>query len=232
MSMYPDESIQDSPSEKRRKIYARLFWVFVVTTLVLASAALYVNFNSLSLPGKGATSEPISSANPSASPSASAASSAVIDYCNSVIETMPGDLEIVLSWGWEIDCVESGDPLLGEHGELFTYGYADELAKRIAIEASEVTAATIAHEAAHVIDYEQLVQSDMELIVAKYEAETWDEDSDYFKRPSEMFAEGRSRCLGYGSDSDFGVMSCEDIDSLIGGTAKAEEIISMANPKS
>ena len=66
-----------------------------------------------------------------------------MDYCNSVLETMPGDLEIVLSWGWEIECVEpGGDPLLGDNGtldEFYTAGYADALEERIAIDASAVT---------------------------------------------------------------------------------------------
>jgi hypothetical protein len=229
MSMYPDESIQDSQADKRLKIYARLFWVFLVTTLVLA-ATLLLNLDVLSLPGQDASPEPISSSSPSASPTESTSSSAVMDYCNSVVETMPGDLEVVLSWGWEVDCVESGDPLLGEQGELYTYGYADELAKRIAIDASEVTASTIAHEAAHAIDYEQLFQSDRDAIASKYGADSWGEGSDYFNIPSEMFAEGRARCLGYESYIEFGEMSCEDIDSLIAGTQKADQIYSTENP--
>jgi len=228
--MYPDESIQDSPAEKRRKIYAKLFWVFVVTTLLLALASLYINFYPTSLPGNDATTEPISSLSPSPSPTKTTSSSAVMDYCNSVVETMPGDLEVVLSWGWEVDCVESGDPLLGEQGELYTYGYADELAKRIALDASEVTASTIAHEAAHAIDYEQLFQSDRDAIASKYGADSWGEGSDYFNIPSEMFAEGRARCLGYESYKEFGEMSCEDIDSLIAGTQKVDQIYSTENP--
>ena len=232
MSMYPDESIKDSPSEKRRKIYARLFWVFIFSTLLLAAAALYVNFNGVSVKSNDSPIGITSTAIPSASPSISAVSSAIVDNCNAVVETMPGDLEIVLSWGWEIKCFEEGaDPDLGESGkedDLYTFGYADPQTKLIAIDAPEVTAETIAHEAAHVIDYEQLVLADKDAIAAKYGATDWNDESDYFNRPSEMFAEARMRCLGYEHDPDFGLMSCEDVERLIAGTEQADDINRLA----
>jgi hypothetical protein len=239
MSMYPDESIKDSPSEKRRKIYARLFWVFLATTLLLAASSIYLNFSSFaSLQSNDAPSEPTQSATPSPNPSSTGitSNSAAVEKCNSVVEAMPGDLEIVLSWGWEIECVESGkDPDLGENGLLegsYTVGYADSSSKRIAIDAPEVTAAIIAHEAAHALDVEQLAQADRVAMAAKYGATDWDEVTDYFNRPSEMFAEARMRCLGYDHDPDYGVMSCEDVDILIAGTEQADLINKMANSNS
>ena len=236
MSMYPDESIKDSPSERRRKIFARLFWVFIVSTLLLASAALYVNFNSISIQNTDSPVEITSTSSPSASPSVSAVSSEVVEKCNTVVETMPGDLEFVLSLGWEIECVESGkDPMLGENGVLeilYTAGYADPSTKTIAIDAPEVNSALIAHEAAHALDFEQLVQADRIAMAAKYGATDWDLESDYFKRPSEMFAEARMRCLGYEHDPEYELMSCDDVDSLIAGTEQAEQINEMANSKS
>ena len=238
MSMYPDESLQDSPAEKRRKIYARLFWVFLATTLLLAGSSLYINFNSLSQPDSVSTSEPVSpaSSSPSSSPTETTSSSAEVEKCNSVVETMPGDLEYVLTLGWEIVCIEEGaDPDLGDKGtsdDLYTFGYADPQTKTIAIDAPEVTAETIAHEAAHVIDFEQLLQADIDAFAAEYGAKSWDEGIDYWNTPAEMFAEGRTRCLGYDADPDFGVMSCEQIDSLIASTPQADKINEMANSKS
>lgn len=224
--MYPVESYQDSPADRQRKILAKLFWLFVATTLLLATTALYVNLYS----ARSSISDalPMPKPSPSASTSVATGSSSDISLCNSVVATNPGDLKIVLSWGWEIDCVASGDPLLGEHGDLYTYGYADEFEKRIVIDAPEVTASTIAHEAAHVIDYEQLVDSERSLMAAKYGMNSWGEGSDYFKQPAEMFAESRARCLGYRSDSEILVMSCDDVDKLIGSTDLADQINSMA----
>lgn len=234
--MYPDESIKDSAVEKRRKIYARLFWVFLITTLLLAASSIYLNlFSSSSLLSEDAQTQPISSAGPtpSSSPTSTTSTSAEMEECNAVVETMPGDLEIVLSWGWEIECVESGkDPDLGENGlldGLYTAGYADSFEKRIAIDAPSVTAAIIAHEAAHALDSEQLVQADRIAMAAKYGADDWDLVSDYFNRPSEMFAESRIRCLGYEHDPEYGLMSCEDIDALVAGTVEAEKINEMVN---
>lgn len=156
-------------------------------------------------------------------------SSNIIEYCNSVVATQPGDVEMVLSWGWKIVCVQSGDPILFEHGDEYTLGYADPVSRQINIAAQEATEQTIAHEAAHVIEFEQLVQADMDAMAQKYGVQSWDEGDDYWNLPSEMFAEGRARCLGYGADEDFGVMSCDDIDSLISGTEKADQIIRMSN---
>jgi hypothetical protein len=233
--MYPDESIRDSPVENRRKIYARLFWIFLVTTLLLAASALYLNFNSLGQRDEVSTSEIVATPSPSSSPTDITSSSAEVEKCNSVVETMPGDLEYVLSLGWEIECIEEGaDPDLGDTGEsddLYTFGYADPQTQRIAIDASEVTAETIAHEAAHVIDFEKLVQSDRDSIAVKYGSTDWNYVSDYFNRPSEMFAEARVRCLGYEADPDFGVMSCEDVELLIAGTDQADKINEIAKSK-
>jgi hypothetical protein len=153
----------------------------------------------------------------------------IIEYCNDVVATQPGDVAIVLTWGWKIVCVQSGDPILFEHGDEYTLGYADPVEKVIAIAAEAATWQTVAHEAAHVIQFEQLVQADMDSMASKYGADSWDEDDDYWNTPSEMFAEGRARCLGYGADVDFGEMSCEDIDSLIAGTEMVDQIISLAN---
>ena len=152
----------------------------------------------------------------------------IIEYCNSVVATKPGDVEIVLSWGWEIVCVQSGDPILFEHGDEYTLGYADPVYRQINIAAEEATEQTIAHEAAHVIQFEQLVKADMDAMAEKYGADSWDEGDDYWNVPAEMFAEGRARCLGYGADEDFGEMSCEDIDSLIAGTEQSEQINTLA----
>ena len=236
MSMYPDESIKDSLAEKRRKIYAKLFWVFLVTTLLLAASSIYLNlYSSALMPSEDTQTQPTSSASPtpSISPTGSTATSAEVEKCNTVVETMPGDLEFVLSLGWEIECVESGkDPMLGENGvleNLYTAGYADPSTKTIAIDAPEVNAALIAHEAAHALDFEQLVQADRIAMAAKYGATDWDLESDYFNRPSEMFAEARMRCLGYEHDPEYGVMSCDDVNNLIAGTDQADEIIRMAN---
>ena len=66
--MYPDESIKDSPSERRRKIYARLFWVFVFLTLILAIAALYVQYSK----SASESSQSASSSNPTPTSSAEA----------------------------------------------------------------------------------------------------------------------------------------------------------------
>ena len=233
--MYPDESIKDSPAEKRRKIYARLFWVFLVTTLLLAASSLYLNYNSLAEPDSVSTSEPVSiaSPSPSSSPNDMTSISADVEKCNSVVQTMPGDLEYVLTLGWEIECIEEGaDPELGDNGkfdDLYTFGYADPKTKKIAIDAPEVTAQTIAHEAAHVIDFELFIQSEVDAMAEKYGSTDWYDASDYFKMPSEMFAEARTRCLGYDADSDFGVMSCEDVELLISGTDQADKINEMAN---
>lgn len=239
MSMYPDESTKDSPAEKHRKIYARLFWVFLGATLLLAASSIYLNFASFaSLQNNEAPDEPTQSASPSPSSSPTRVTSniAAVEECNSVVDTMPGDLEIVLSWGWEIECFESGkDPDLGENGLLegsYTVGYADSYTKRIAIDAPEVTAAIIAHEAAHALDVEQLVKSDKDKIAAKYGAKDWDDRSQYLNRPSEMFAEARMRCLGYEHDPDYGFMSCEDVEILIAGTEQANLINEMANSNS
>jgi hypothetical protein len=236
--MYPDESIKDSPAEKRRKLYARLFWVFLVTTLLLAASSLYLNFNSLAQPDSVSGSEPVSTASPSPSSTSTdiTSDSAEVEKCNSVVETMPGDLAYVLTLGWEIKCIEGGaDPDLGDNGlldELYTVGYADPAEKMIAIDAPEVTAAIIAHEAAHALDFEQLLQADIDAMAAEYGEKSWDEGSDYWNTPAEMFAEGRTRCLGYDADPDFANMSCEDVDSLIAGTAQAEKINEMANSNS
>jgi hypothetical protein len=231
--MYPDESIKDSPAQKRREIYAKLFWVFVLSTLLLAATSIYLSFKPDSSSVLDAVSEPISSSSPSASPTSSALSSEVIENCEAIVATMPGDLEIVLSWGWEVECVESGgDPSLGENGlldDLYTVGYADYVTKKIALDAPEVNAAIIAHEAAHAVDFEQLVQADRQEFATKYEAADWDNISDYFNRPSEMFAEARIRCLGFDFDSEYGVMSCEDVDALIAGTEQAEKILELVN---
>jgi hypothetical protein len=151
-----------------------------------------------------------------------------IEYCNSVVATQPGDVEIVLTWGWKIVCVQSGDPILFEHGDLYTLGYADPVDKVIAIAAGEASEQTIAHEAAHAIQFEQLVQADMDAMAEVYEADSWDEGDEYWSTPAEMFAEGRARCLGYGADTDFDEMSCDDIDSLISGTEMADQIIRMS----
>lgn len=165
-------------------------------------------------------------------PSASGAPSSgsnIIEYCNGVVATQPGDVAIVLTWGWKIVCVQSGDPILFEHGDEYTLGYADPVEKVIAIAAEEATKQTVAHEAAHVIQFEQLIQSGMDSMADKYGADSWDENDDYWNTPAEMFAEGRARCLGYGADEDFGEMSCEDINSLISETKMADQINSMAN---
>ncbi len=159
---------------------------------------------------------------------APASGSNIIEYCNSVVATQPGDVAIVLTWGWEIVCVQSGDPILFEQGDEYTLGYADPVDKVIAIAAQRATAQTIAHEAAHVIQFEQLVQADMDAMADVYDAESWDEGDEYWSTPSEMFAEGRARCLGYGADTDFEEMACEDIDSLIAGTEMADQIIRMS----
>lgn len=45
---------------------------------------------------------------------------------------------------------------------------------------------------------------------------------------AEMFTEGRARCLGYGADEDFDVMSCDEIDSVFSGTEQADQIIEMS----
>jgi hypothetical protein len=236
--MYPDESIKDSPAEKRRKLYARLFWVFLVTTLLLAASSLYLNFNSLAQPDSVSASEPVSTASPSPSSTSTdtTSSSADVEKCNSVVETMPGDLAYVLTLGWEIKCIEEGaDPELGDNGnldDLYTFGYADPKTKTIAIDAPEVTPETIAHEAAHVIDFEQLLQADIDAMAALYGAKSWDEGADYWNTPAEMFAEGRTRCLGYDADPDFANMSCEDVDSLIAGTPQVDKINEMAKSKS
>ena len=66
--MYPDESIKDSPSERRRKIYARLFWVFVFLTLILAIAALYLQYTK----SASESSQSASSSNPTPTSSAEA----------------------------------------------------------------------------------------------------------------------------------------------------------------
>jgi len=153
----------------------------------------------------------------------------IIEYCNNVVATQPGDVAIVLTWGWNIVCVQSGDPILFEHGDEYTLGYADPVTKVIAIAAEEVTQQTVAHEAAHVIEFEQLVQVDMDSMADKYGAFSWDEGDDYWNMPAEMFAEGRARCLGYGADADFGEMSCDDIESLIAGTEIADQIFDMSN---
>ncbi len=146
---------------------------------------------------------------------------------------MPGDLAYVLTLGWEIKCIEEGaDPELGDNGnpdDLYTFGYADPKTKQIAIDAPEVTAQTIAHEAAHVIDFELFMQADVDAMAEKYGSTDWYDASDYFNMPSEMFAEARTRCLGYDADSDFGVMSCEDVEILIAGTDQADKINEMAN---
>lgn len=162
-------------------------------------------------------------------PGTPANGSNIIEYCNSVVATKPGDVEIVLSWGWEIVCVQSGDPILFEHGDEYTLGYADPVYRQINIAAEEATEQTIAHEAAHAIQFEQLVQADMDAMAEKYGAQSWDEGDDYWNVPAEMFAEGRARCLGYGADEDFGEMSCEDIDSLIASTEQAEKVQALAN---
>ena len=151
-----------------------------------------------------------------------------IEFCSTLVAKQPGDVEIVLSWGWEIVCVQSGDPILFEHGDFYTLGYADPETKKIAIAAGDATESTIAHEAAHAIDFEQLTSSDTLEIAKKYGSASWSEGEDYWNIPSEMFAEGRMRCLGFESDSDFGKMSCEDIDYLISKTEKASEINQMA----
>ena len=237
--MYPDESIKDSPAEKRRKIYARLFWVFLATTLLLAASSLYLNlYSSALLASDDSQAEPISSAGPtpSSSPTNKPTDSAAVEKCNALVETMPGDLEIVLSWGWEIECVAEGkDPDLGENGlldGLYTAGYADPSTKTIAIDAPSVNASIIVHEAAHALDFEQLVLADRVAMSTKYGATDWDLESEYLNRPSEMFAEARMRCLGYEHDPEYGVMSCEDVDALIAGTEEAAKIKEMANSNS
>jgi hypothetical protein len=210
----------------------------LVTTLLLAASSLYLNFNSLAQPDSVSGLEPVSAASPGPSSTSTdtTSSSADVEKCNSVVETMPGDLAYVLTLGWEIKCIEEGaDPELGDNSnldDLYTFGYADPQTKTIAIDAPEVTAETIAHEAAHVIDFEQLLQADIDAMAAKYGAKDWDEGSDYWNTPAEMFAEGRTRCLGYDADPDFGNMSCEDVDSLIAGTPQADKINEMANSKS
>ena len=68
----------------------------------------------------------------------------------------------------------------------------------------------------------------MDAMAEVYEAGSWDEGEDYWSTPAEMFAEGRARCLGYGADTDFAEMSCDDIDSLIAGTEMADQIIRMS----
>jgi hypothetical protein len=230
--MYPDESIKDSAADKRRKIYAKLFWVFLALTLVLASTSLYLSFNGNDQYQQISSSETLATASPSATPSLDSSSDEDVAYCNSLVETMPGDLEIVLSWGWEIECVAEGkDPMLGENGaleDLYTAGYADPSTKTIAIDAPSVNASIIVHEAAHALDFEQLVQADRNAMATKYGVADWDYVSDYFKRPSEMFAEARMRCLGYEHDPEYGVMSCEDVDALISGTEESDKINEMA----
>lgn len=45
MTMFPDETIRDTPQQRWIKIRARLFWVFIATTLVLAAVAIYLQTN-------------------------------------------------------------------------------------------------------------------------------------------------------------------------------------------
>jgi len=54
--MYPDESIQGPRADKRLKIYARLFWVFVALTLILAITALYVQYSKSDFKSNQSTS--------------------------------------------------------------------------------------------------------------------------------------------------------------------------------
>jgi hypothetical protein len=103
---------------------------------------------------------------------------------------------------------------------------------RIAIDAPEANLNTIVHEAAHVIDFEQLLQSQVDVMASKYGADDWYEGEEYFSQPAEMFADSRARCLGYGSDGSYEEMACEDIDRLIAGTAEADKIIELANSAS
>jgi hypothetical protein len=201
--------------------------------MLLAATSIYLSFRSDLSSSLEVNSEPTVSPSQSPSPTTSASSSAVIEKCEAIVATMPGDLEIILSWGWEIECVPSGgDPDLGENGllnDLFTAGYADFRTKRIAIHAVEVTSAVIAHEAAHAIDFEQLVEVDRQELARKYDAANWDDVSDYFNSPAEMFAEARIRCLGFDYDPEYGLMSCDDVDTLISNTLQSVRILELVN---
>ena len=44
MSMFPDESLRETPDQRNRNLRARLFWVFVVLTFLLGVAALFGRF--------------------------------------------------------------------------------------------------------------------------------------------------------------------------------------------
>jgi len=136
-----------------------------------------------------------------------------------------GDVAVVLSCGWEIVCVQSGGPILFEHGDECTLGYADPTSKKIAIAVQEATELTVANEAAHAFNYEQLKQRIKNAVAEYYSQDYWDEGSDFWNTSAEMFAEGRASCLRYGADSDFAIMSCEKIDELINNADQANLIV-------
>ena len=135
--------------------------------------------------------------------------------CYNMVGQKPGDLAYALELGWKVVCSKSGDPMLSGEGDVRTLGYADSEVKVITLDALSVTYNTIAHEAAHVVDYEALAEVSRIKMAKKYDAVSWDDASLYWNYPSEMFAENRARCLGFAFDDTFGEMSCDDIELLI-----------------
>jgi hypothetical protein len=147
--------------------------------------------------------------------------------CYNMVGQKPGDLAYALELGWKVVCSKSGDPMLSGEGDVRTLGYADSEVKVITLDALSVTYNTIAHEAAHVVDYETLNEVSRIEISKKYGAASWDDASQYWNYPSEMFAENRARCLGFAFDDTFGEMSCDDIELLIEQGSDVDSIMGM-----
>jgi hypothetical protein len=144
--------------------------------------------------------------------------------CYNMIGQKPGDVQFALDHGWKIACLQSGDPLFTGKGDVQTLGYSDFYEKVIALDAFSVTYDTIAHEAAHVIDFETFNEISRVEVANKYGAKVWDDAEFYWNFPSEMFAESRARCLGFEADDTFGRMSCPDVALLISAGTGASEI--------
>ena len=147
--------------------------------------------------------------------------------CYNMVGQMPGDLAYAIELGWKVVCLKSGDPMLSGEGDVRTLGYTDSETKLITLDALTVTYNTIAHEAAHVVDYESINEVGRIKMAKKYGAASWDDASQYWNYPSEMFAENRARCLGFAFDDTFGEMSCDDIESLIEQGSDEDSIKSM-----
>ena len=129
----------------------RIFIMIAMIVALMGSCAYALEGTSRSTNNPDAT---VAATFDPSGPGTNSGGSNIIEYCNSVVATKPGDVEIVLSWGWEIVCVQSGDPILFEHGDEYTLGYADPVYRQINIAAEEATEQTIAHEAAHAVEFE------------------------------------------------------------------------------